>query len=264
MNSRLETIGRVSKEDRLSHRCRVSHPFLVDSKPDLRGCKAAFLLVVVFTLAIAAHTHAATCDQAITDKMMVMYGLDTGSYKIEILSNRLKSAMVGADDIVIRPLTTKEPLGLFTVMVKVLQGGEIIESGQVRMKIRQFADVLVLSDRVGSREKLSEDQLTIRRIDITSLHEKPLRSVEAIDGYRTKRNLRRGTILTTAAIEPIPDIEAGRELSIVYIDGFCRITTAGVALQSGMAGDYVKVKNKGSGKIILARIVDGTAVTVDP
>ena len=88
--------------------------------------------------------------------------------------------------------------------------------------------------------------------------------MEEIEGYRTKRNLRRGTILTTAAIEPIPDIEAGRELSIVYIGGLCRITTAGVALQSGMAGDYVKVKNKGSGKIILARVVDGTAVAVDP
>ena len=53
-------------------------------------------------------------------------------------------------------------------------------------------------------------------------------------------------------------------LSFVYIDGLCRITATGVALQSGMAGDYVKVKNKGSGKIILARVVDGTAVAVDP
>ena len=227
-------------------------------------CKAVFLLAVVFTLAFAAPACAATCDQAIVDKMMAMYSLDTGSYKIEILSNRLKSVVVSADNIAIRPLTTKEPLGLFTVMVKVLEGGEIIESGQVRMKIKQFADVLVLSDKIGSREKLPEDRLTIRRMDITSLHEKPLRSMEQIDGYRAKRNLRRGTILTTSAIEPIPDIEAGRELSIVYIDGLCRITAAGVALQSGMAGDYVKVKNKGSGKIILARVVDGTAVAVDP
>jgi flagella basal body P-ring formation protein FlgA len=31
-----------------------------------------------------------------------------------------------------------------------------------------------------------------------------------------------------------------------------------------MAGDYVKVKNKGSGKIILARVVDGAAVAVGP
>lgn len=51
---------------------------------------------------------------------------------------------------------------------------------------------------------------------------------------------------------------------IKKVDGLCRITAAGVALQSGMAGDYVKVKNKGSGKIILARVVDGTAVAVGP
>ena len=51
---------------------------------------------------------------------------------------------------------------------------------------------------------------------------------------------------------------------IKKVDGLCRITSAGVSLQSGMAGDYVKVKNKGSGKIILARVVDGAAVAVDP
>ena len=149
-------------------------------------------------------------------------------------------------------------------MVKVTEAGDIVESGQVRMKIRQFADVVVLSDKIRSRKPLSKDKLTIKRMEITSLYEKPLRSIEELSGYRAKRNLTKGTILTTAAIEPTPDIERGREVSIVYVDGLCRITAAGVALQSGMAGEYVKVKNKASGKIIVARVVDETAVAIDP
>jgi flagella basal body P-ring formation protein FlgA len=223
-----------------------------------------FLLAVVFTLALASTAIAASCDRVIVEKMTTMYSLDTSSYEIEILSNPLKTASTNADNIAIRPLTQKEPLGLFTVMVKVIEEGDVVESGQVRMKIRQFDDVIVLSDKIKSREPLSKDKLVIKRMEITSLHEKPLRSIKALNDYRTKRNLKKGTILTTAAIELKPDIEPGREVSIVYVDGLCRVTTAGVALQSGLAGEYVKVKNKTSGKIIVARIVDETAVAVDP
>jgi len=220
--------------------------------------------VVLSVLALAMPVRATTCDRAIIDKMMAMYDLDTSSYQIEILSNQLKSDELTENDIIIRPLTSKEPLGLFTVMVKVINRGEVIESGQVRMKIRLYADVVVVSDKIRSREPLGETKLTVRRMDITSLHEQPLRSLDDITGFRAKRNLRRGTILTTSAIEPIPDVARGRELSIVYVDGLCRVTATGIALQSGIAGDYIKVKNKGSGKIILARIIDGTAVAVDP
>lgn len=225
---------------------------------------AVILLTVVSVLTLPVPVRAASCDQAIIDGMMAMYNLDTSSYEIEILSNRLKAASVSADNIAIRPLTPKEPLGLFTVMVKVTEGGEVLESGQVRMKIRQFADVVVMSDRIRSREPLTKDKLTIKRMEITSLLEKPLRSIENLGGYRAKRNLNKGKILTTSAIEPMPDIERGREVSIVYVDGLCRITAVGVALQSGMAGEYVKVKNKASGKIIVARVVDETAVAVSP
>jgi len=226
--------------------------------------KVSLLLIIMVGLTFAKATYAVTCDQAIIDKIVAMYNLDSRSNKIEILSNPLKSAAVTADNITVHPLTSKEPLGMFTVMVRVSQGGEVVESGQVRMKIRRFADVLVLSGKIRSREPLYRDRLVIRRMDITSLREKPLKTIDEIEGYRARRNLRKGKILTASAIEPIPDIETGRELSIVYVDGLCRVTSTGVALQSGVVGEYVKVKNNGSGKIILGRVIDGSTVAVDP
>ena len=67
-----------------------------------------------------------------------------------------------------------------------------------------------------------------------------------------------------STMEQVPDVESGREVSIVYNAGPCRISALGVVLQKGMAGDYIKVKNKSSGKIVLARVVDESAVAVDP
>ena len=118
--------------------------------------------------------------------------------------------------------------------------------------------------RIRRNEVLTPEKLTLQRMDITSLQEQPIQSVQDIEGYRSKRNLSLGRIVTLSAVEPVPDIEVGREVSIVYDDGFCNIAAPGKVLQNGWAGDYIKVKNKTSGKIILARVVDETVVAVDP
>ena len=224
------------------------------------GLFSTSLAVFVLSAAVAA----SPSDDAIIEKMMAMYNLDSLSTEIEILSNPLKTAEVSSDNVILIPLTQKELSGLYTVMAKVTENGEVVESGQVRMKIRHYDDVVVLTDRIASREPLTEDKLTIKRMEITSLHEKPLQSIGDVQNYQTRRNLAKGTILTAAAVEPIPDVEAGNEVVIIYDDGLCRISAAGVVLQSGMAGAYVKVKNKASNKIIVARVVDETAVAVDP
>ncbi len=223
--------------------------------------------ILTFTLVVClflATVTAAPSDQAIIEKMMAMFNLDPAGYEIEIISNPLQTTEVSPENVMLIPLTQKEPSGLYTVMAKVTENGEVIESGQVRMKIMRLAEVVVLTDKISSRETLTEDKLSLKRMDITSLYEKPLQSTAGMEKYRAKRNLAAGTILTTAAVEPIPDVEPGKEVAIIYDDGLCRISAAGVALQSGLAGEYVKVKNKTSNKIIVARVVDETAVAVDP
>ncbi len=214
-------------------------------------------------LLVAAVSHA-DCDKAVVDRMLDMYQLNSGSYEIEILSNPLRSADLTAADVAIYPLTSKEPVGLFAVEVKVSRDGRVVESGQVRMKIRRYADVLVTVERITSRDAFTPEQLVIRRMDVTSLHERPLVALAEVAGKRAKRNLRPGMILTSSCIEEVPDIERGRDLTIVYADGLCRVTAVGVALESGLAGDYIRVKNTRSGKVLTARVIDGGAVAVDP
>ena len=203
-------------------------------------------------------------DNAIVAKMFSIYGFDKNVCEIDLLHYSLKMAEVNPENIIIQPLSQKEPLGLFTVMVRIYENGEEFESGQVRMKIKKYADVLVATERLKRSDDLTPDNLALKRMDITSLVEKPVMTFDELVGYRAKRNISRGKILTTGSIEPIPDIERGREVQIVYSDGLCRITTSGIALQTGMAGDYLKIKNKSTGKIIIARVVDETAVAVDP
>ncbi len=222
------------------------------------------LFVCLFLLSMVSTGLALTSDEAIRSKVVAMYDLDTNQYQIDILTNRLKSADISLNQLTLRPLSPKEPLGLFSMMADVKRDGVLFESGQIRLKIRKYADVLVLLDNVRRSRSIAPEQLTLKRMEVTSLRQRPLVDLSELEGSRAGRNLKRGAILTADDLEQIPDIENGRDVSIVYIDGLCRISADGRTLQAGQAGDYIRVKNKASGKIILARVIDATAVAVDP
>lgn len=220
------------------------------------------LILILF--AAAASASPVPVEQALTEELAAMYDLDTSQYVIEVDINRLKTESVEPGDLSLRPLVQKAPLGLFTVAATIERDGRTVESAQVRLRISRFADVLVAADRIGLRDDLTRENLTVRRMDITKMYEKPITSYQEVEGFRAKRNIRKGTVLTTSAVEVPPDVESGREVTIVYTDGRCRITTPGRALQTGSSGEYIKVKNTGSGKIIMARVVDDGSVAVDP
>jgi flagella basal body P-ring formation protein FlgA len=200
----------------------------------------------------------------IVRRMMETYDLDSGCYEIEILSNQLEDQVLVDTSLTIRALSQKEPLGLFTVMAAVAKNGQELAGGQVRMRIHKYADVVVASDRIVRNEELDTSRFIIQRMEVTNLIEQPLTDLAELANYRAKRNLRMGTIVTSSAIEAIPDIERGHETVIVYDDGYCHITAPGVALQSGSVGEYIKVKNKATRKIIIARVIDDGEVAVDP
>lgn len=221
------------------------------------------LLPILLLLGVSS-PEAATPDRVIIDRLVDMYQLDTTEYRVEVVSSRLKIADIQLEELSLRPLTQKEPLGLFSVKVDIEIDGQVVESGQVRLKIRKFAEVVVTADKIRRKDIFHDDNVATRRMEVTSLRERPVQSLAVLEGHRAKRNLRNGAILTTACIEAIPDMESGRAVKIVYVDGLCQVTAPGVAMEQGMAGDYVKVKNKASGKIIVARIVDNGAVAVDP
>jgi flagella basal body P-ring formation protein FlgA len=222
------------------------------------------LFVCLMLLTVVSSVSALSSDEAIRAKVSTMYGLDTTMYQIDILSNNLKSADINPIQLTLRPMSQKEPLGLFSMMADVKNDGELLESSQVRLMIRKYADVLVLLENMGRSMNIEPEQLLLKRMEITTLRQRPLVDLSELEGVRSRRNLRRGAILTADDLERIPDVEHGRDVAIVYTEGMCRISADGRTMQAGQAGEYIKVKNKSSGKIILARVIDATAVAVDP
>ena len=228
-----------------------------------RAVRLLILIFLVVTLSTAV-VWAVDADEAIIQLMRDTYGLDEAQFDVAINSNPLKTRMVLPSDLSIRAFSTREPLGPFTIEVTITHLGEEIERGQVRLTITKYEEVMVSKDVVKRHELLSSTQFELKRMDVTSLREQPVTSPDQIDEQRSRRNLRRGTILTTGALEPVPDIEVGGEVTIICEDTWGIITAPGKALQDGWSGDRIRVKNLASNKIVEATVAGDGRVKVDP
>ena len=230
----------------------------------MRITRQLLTIEIMVVLLLGAAARAEHCDDLIKREILRQNSLDPQWYQVEILASPLKTQIVGVETIALKPLSQKDPLGLYTVQATVSRQDTVVESGQVHVRIHKFADVLVSEDNLQRSQSPTPVKFSTQRSDVTTLTEQPVSSTEQLAGFRMKRNVAKGQVLTTGAIEPIPDIEIGREVSIVCSSNCITVTAAGQALERGSAGSFVKVRNKSSGRIVVARVVDPSTVTIAP
>lgn len=221
-----------------------------------------FLMLIFLVFAISP-AFAGQVEETIVTKIVSEYGLDSGHYEIEVLANRLNVTSVTTDELSFRPISNKEPLGLFTVLASVTRDGKTISKGQVRVKIHKFEEVYVATDKFSRHDLVKENKLVLKRMEVTSLLQQPVRELGEPDTFRARLLIRKDQILTTNLIEPVPDIEVGHEVTIILNNHLLRITAPGRTLESGSTGDSIRVKNKATGKIVIARVIDQNSVAVD-
>ena len=224
--------------------------------------KKILTLLIVLVLTSMSSGHAATVNELVVKYLLEEYDLDPTQHMIELLNDPLLPDVTEQRSLRLRLLTLGEPLGRLTLLGEMEENGNLIGRAQIRVRVAKYSDVLVSKDRIHRNQPLTEEDFELKRMDVTSLREQPICSIDRVEGLRSKRNLRRGAILTSGAVEPVPDIEVGREVTIIFDDGLCCITVPGRPLQSGCVGDLVKVRNKSSGKIVMARVIDRSSVAV--
>lgn len=87
-------------------------------------------------------------------------------------------------------------------------------------------------------------------------------SIDSLIGKKTKRHLRKNSILQEKDIEKEKVVSRGREVIIVVEHGALTLTLTGIPLKSGEVGDVIKVRNKHSGNIITATVIGKNRVSV--
>jgi flagella basal body P-ring formation protein FlgA len=109
---------------------------------------------------------------------------------------------------------------------------------------------------------VSEDMLVEAPLAAPSYSGPVALATEDIVGMVATRTLLPGLSIPVSALSPPRVVRAGASVNMIYIDGGLTITAAGDALQDGVVGQTVKVRNEDSGVTVTGRVRGDGAVLV--
>jgi flagella basal body P-ring formation protein FlgA len=83
-----------------------------------------------------------------------------------------------------------------------------------------------------------------------------------LDGKVAKRTLLPGRYVPVTAVREAWLVEQGASVQVVFVSGALTISATAVTLQSGAAGDFVKVRNVDSGKVFSGTVMADGSIRV--
>jgi flagella basal body P-ring formation protein FlgA len=122
---------------------------------------------------------------------------------------------------------------------------------------------LVLSRSVKRGELLKESDFVVRQIRVSRAGVYASRASEVL-GRSLKKNLSQGETIPLNSVADVPIINRGKTVTITANNAGLRVEARGEALENGVLGDSIRVRNIASKVVIRAVVVaeDRVEVTV--
>lgn len=133
---------------------------------------------------------------------------------------------------------------------------------KVKLYVDSFNEVLVASRAVARGEILREGDFERARLNVRSVPAKAAVDEAEILGLEAKRAISAGRIIQSEDLKLPNVIQAGKQVTLKYEKGRLVATVLVIALESGAAGDYIRVRNEDSKKVITAKVVSEGLVEV--
>jgi flagella basal body P-ring formation protein FlgA len=163
------------------------------------------------------------------------------------------------DKLVISMNSDLEPGRNEIVLSGIGPDGRVLSRRSAVVFVDVWKTVPVAARPLNRMERLTKDKVSFRRVNLAY---KP----EVWDGtggpWRMARTLGRGQVFTLSHLEPVPLIEKGEMVTLVYNGDRVRLSIKAEALGEGGAGQLVQVRNVQSNKVIMATVVDSDTVVV--
>ncbi|MFH1278952.1 MAG: flagellar basal body P-ring formation chaperone FlgA [Candidatus Eisenbacteria bacterium] len=159
-----------------------------------------------------------------------------------------------------RPITTYGPVVL---SVEFLDGDRVLERRVVSARVRVWRDVVVTDRRLDRHETVDSGDLRLERREIRTVADDVFGAATALEGMRTRRMLGDGVIVKRDDVEPVPLVRRGERVMLTVSYGGITVSAVAKALDDGVSGDVIRVKNERSGRRLYGVVVAEGLVRVD-
>ena len=146
-----------------------------------------------------------------------------------------------AQQLVAEPLD-RGTVGEVPLRVKALRGDRELARGLVVLRIRRFAQVVMLEADVHHGQAIGAGDVGLQRVELTSATQEAFHSLDEAVGRVVIRDLAAGQVLTPGLAQPPADVRAGQSVTMVFRGGAVELTAPGEALSAGHAGEIIMVR----------------------
>ena len=144
--------------------------------------------------------------------------------------------------------------------VKIVKDGRTAQA-YVTVKLRLFNNVFIVVKDIERKENLDKSYFEVKSCDVTELNNSPVSVKDDLFGYRSKKNLKAGEVLTENDIEKLPVINAGDKITASVVEGNVLIQTEAVSKQDGQIGDVISILTDDN-RQFKAKVVDFNNVLI--
>lgn len=192
------------------------------------------------------------------EKQAAAAGLTDARFELTVVPPRLAPACSGPVEV--ETLDTRQATRM-RFAVRCPGPGASRQEYIVRARIS--AAVVVAATPVAANEPLTDAHVTVEQRDITSIAD-PVSDPLQVIGQTSRRLLRAGDVLRNNSLAaPVLVKRGDAVVMIARIDGL-EVSTAGEALDTGVRGATVRVRNSASGQTVRMRVsAPGTVEPVD-
>ncbi len=140
--------------------------------------------------------------------------------------------------------------------------GKVEKNLAVRGNIKATAPVVVAAADIPRGTLLSDSDIQVVTMNLDRLRD-PCFFPQQLRGQKVKRNLRQGAVIEKSMVAFPPLVKRGELITVTAKNGGLKVTATGIAKSNGKEGETIRVKNSGSGKEILCKVVGPGMVMVE-
>lgn len=140
------------------------------------------------------------------------------------------------------------------------------KSGDVRFQMKALADewriMPTATKRLHRGDTVTASDVRLTKINTTSMPPDSLEQLGDVVGRVLLRDVGQGEMFSSQVVKIPPIIEAGSRVTMTYERGSLLATARGIALEDGLQGEEISVRNERSKKVLRARVRERGVVTV--
>jgi flagella basal body P-ring formation protein FlgA len=134
--------------------------------------------------------------------------------------------------------------------------------GEVTAVVRVSGPAVRTTRAISRGDRLNEDALAVVATDLTGQPLRPVLSIDDVRGARVTHDLAEGALVTRTDIVLQPAVKSGDLVRARVRVGDVELTGAGVAVESGLTNEVIRVVNQESHHTFRARVIGSGEVEV--